>query len=204
MGISINKNGIVTSEAFDQYYTLPDGSMWLPIFYHNNRSGTVLFTSLDEVLNTNSTFKKSKLYLLKQGAFKYGGVYEFLLRYPMNSSGYNRWKQTNSPTEEHNSAETVAGYSAVHIDFSGNAWGGLHRLSSDTSSISPCYLAGSQGEHGWWWWYAIGASQVYNGGIPGANDVICTQDVILYARVDGHTKIHKTINEISSMNIIEY
>jgi hypothetical protein len=37
--------------------TLSDGSVWTRIFYHKNNAGKTLFTSYDEVMYTNTTFK---------------------------------------------------------------------------------------------------------------------------------------------------
>lgn len=98
------------------------GARWARIFYHNNKKGTVLFTSLAECKNTQTADKYSRLGLLDSGdTYKINGKYEFLLEYPIDDpTHYNRWKQTNAPQNEFiTRSETggqVIGYEAVHID----------------------------------------------------------------------------------------
>lgn len=119
------------------------GARWARIFYHNNRNGSVLFTSLAECKNTQTTDKYSRLGILDSGdTYKINGKYEFLLQYPIDDPGrYNRWKQTNAPQNEFVArSETggqVTGYEAVHIDWTDNYWGGLERSDTSTTSYSP-------------------------------------------------------------------
>ena len=169
--------------------TMSDGSSWARIFYHNNKNGSVLFTSLAECKNTQTTDKYSRLNLLEDGTYKRDGKFEFMLTYPINAPGkYNRWKQTNAPQHEYNASTSsgvkVAGYEAIHIDFSSNYFGGLERNSSDANSISPCWLDGSCG-HGNWF-YAIGTNELYGRGIPSASDIgDSTADVVeIWVRID--------------------
>lgn len=163
-----------TSKPSVNLYDMPiksfDGARWARIFYHNNRNGTVLFTSLAECKNTQTADKYSRLGLLDSGdTYKINGKYEFMLTYPIDDPGhYNRWKQTNAPQNEYNTQTTsgtqVTGYEAVHIDWTNNHWGGLERNKSDVSSINPTWLDGSVG-HGNWF-YAIGSSAIHARGIP--------------------------------------
>lgn len=146
------------------------GARWARIFYHNNKKGTVLFTSLAECKNTQTADKYSRLGLLDSGdTYKINGKYEFLLEYPIDDpTHYNRWKQTNAPQNEFiTRSETggqVIGYEAVHIDWTSNYWGGLERNNISTTSYSPTWLDGSCG-HGNWF-YAIGSASTHNRGIP--------------------------------------
>ena len=146
------------------------GARWARIFYHNNRNGSVLFTSLAECKNTQTTDKYSRLGILDSGdTYKINGKYEFLLQYPIDDPGrYNRWKQTNAPQNEFVArSETggqVTGYEAVHIDWTDNYWGGLERSDTSTTSYSPTWLDGSVGHDSWF--YAIGSSSAYGHGIP--------------------------------------
>jgi hypothetical protein len=115
---------------------LPDGSAWARIFYHKNRGGTVLFSTYDEVMNTDTEYKYSNLYLLDH-FISNDGKFEFLLNYtPVDitinySNKYNRWKQSLNPCNEYagtaDGSLKATGYEAVHIDFSSNYWGGLTR-----------------------------------------------------------------------------
>ena len=149
------------------------GARWARIFYHNNRNGSVLFTSLAECKNTQTTDKYSRLGILDSGdTYKINGKYEFLLQYPIDYPGlYNRWKQTNAPQNEFVArSETggqVTGYEAVHIDWTDNYWGGLERSDTSTTSYSPTWLDGSVGHDSWF--YAIGSSSAYSHGIPSCN-----------------------------------
>lgn len=161
------------------------GARWARIFYHNNKKGTVLFTSLAECKNIQTADKYSRLGLLDSGnTYKINGKYEFLLQYPIDDpSHYNRWKQTNAPQNEFiTRSETggqVTGYEAVHIDWTSNYWGGLERNNTSTTSYSPTWLDGSVG-HGNWF-YAIGSASTHGRGIPSYNS---TADVVeLWIRI---------------------
>ena len=85
------------------------------------------------------------------------GKFEFLLQYPNDTTGYNRWKQTDNPATvtvaNGTGNETAAGYEAVHIDWTGNYWGGLTK-----STSSATYINGSVGHSNWF--YAIGAKSI--------------------------------------------
>lgn len=165
------------------------GARWARIFYHNNKKGTVLFTSLAECKNTQTADKYSRLGLLDSGdTYKINGKYEFLLQYPIDDpSHYNRWKQTNAPQNEHNTQSStgtqVAGYEAVHIDWTSNYWGGLERSSQDATALGSTWIDGSVG-HGNWF-YAIGSKSTHGRGIPSYNS---TADVVeLWIRIPDGT-----------------
>lgn len=186
--------------------TMSDGSSWARIFYHNNKNGSVLFTSLAECKNTQTADKYSRLNLLEDGTYKRDGKFEFMLTYPINAPGrYNRWKQTNAPQHEYNASTTsgvkVAGYEAVHIDFASNYFGGLERNSSDANSISPCWIDGSCG-HGNWF-YAIGTSELYGRGIPSASDIgDSTADVVeVWVRIDDATTLSASLGTSTGVTV---
>lgn len=149
--------------------SLSDGSLWARVFYHNCKEGADLFTSLAQIKSVNTDTKYSKLSSLSNYKFS-DGKYEFLLRYPnLSATQYNRWKQTNSPCDEFITTTTAGdgtatGYTAVHIDWTGQYWGGLTRQNSDASTITNTYLSGSVG-HGSWF-YALGATSSWGIGIP--------------------------------------
>lgn len=171
--------------------TMDDGSIWARVFYHNSKQGAVLFTSLAEIKSTQTTDKYSRLGQLNEFK-KANGSFEFMLRYPNYSSTlYNRWTQTSNPMEQYvttnsSGTGTATGYTAVHIDWTGNYWGGLTRQNSDANSISSCYLSGSVGHSNWF--YAIGATTTWGNGIPGAQSSIDTGTVWgaveLWVRID--------------------
>lgn len=193
MKTGIQKNTVVKSNRFSTNGILEDmetkyfeSAEWAKIFEHNNHAGTVLFTSLNECLYSETLDKYSRLYLLD--SFKnVNNKYEFLLEYPDNyTDQYNRWIQNNNPCKEFvpttSAGDGIAyGYEAVHIDWTGHYWGGLTRQNSDESVIYPTYLSGSVGHANWW--FAIGSSSVHAGGIPGPVNAI-TGRVQLWVRID--------------------
>lgn len=191
--MSIHKNGIVKQNRFSNTGILDnmeikyfDNAVWAKVLEHNNRAGTVLFTTIDEVKYSNTVDKYSRIKSLS--SFKAAdGKIEFLLEYPDDLAGkYNRWKQTHNPIDEF-VAETTAGtgtatgYEAVHIDWSVNYWGGIARQSSDAMAFNNTYLDGSVGHSNWY--YAIGSKSAFGGGIPGPSAAIFGR-VQLWARID--------------------
>ena len=181
-----------------KFTTLPDGSSWARVFYHNNRGGTVLFTSVDEVQKSNTADKFSCLYLL-DNLKNTSSKYEFMLTFPADAPGqYNRWRQNKNPCKEYveettEGTGTAAGYTAVHIDWGDRYWGGLTRQKSDASVLSNTYLSGSVG-HGNWF-YAVGASSAWNNGIPGHHGSIGVQETELWVRIN-------TLSKNSRFNIM--
>ena len=200
VGATGDTNANITNYTY--YYTLKPsvntydmpiksfgGARWARIFYHNNKQGTVFFTSLAECKNIQTEDKYSRLGLLDSGdTYKINGKYEFLLEYPIDAPGqYNRWRQTNAPQNEYIARATaggqVTGYEAVHIDWTANYWGGLERFQENASAFSTTWLDGSCG-HGNWF-YAIGAATSHGRGIPSYSS---TADVVeLWIRIpDGN------------------
>lgn len=197
-------NSYLTSKITKETYDMPikvldDGSRWARIFYHNNKEGTVLFKSLEECKNVQSEDKYSRLYLLDSGdTYKIDKKYEFMLTYPIEAPGqYNRWKQTNAPQNEFNTRTTsgtqVAGYEAIHIDWTSNYWGGLERQNESTTAIGSTWLSGSVG-HGNWF-YAIGAANTHGRGIPSYSSTAYV--VELWIRIDS-TPIYYQVNNLSA------
>jgi len=202
MTTGIQKNTVVKSNRFSTNGILEDmetkyfeGAKWAKIFEHNSNSGTVVFSSVDEALNTQVENKYSRLYLLDY--FKnINDKYEFLLEYPDNvPNQYNRWIQNNNPCNEYvptTSAGdgTAEGYEAIHIDWNGHYWGGLTLQNSLTSAspINPCYLSGSVGHTNWF--FAIAPRNNYQNGMPGPTGVISGK-VQLWVRIDNLSEENK-------------
>ena len=165
--------------------SLSDGSIWARVFYHNSKEGAVLFSSVDEAKNTQTTDKYSRLYLLDDDTFKGAdGKFELMLCYPNDTTAYNRWKQTDSPCNVYTgsgSGTFVPGYEAIHIDWSENSWGGMERNNSSTSEITYTYLDGSVGFGNWW--YALAPIQIYEYGMPGPDGIIISNCVELWVRI---------------------
>lgn len=186
MEIAIKQNGVLKAGAFQELYVLPDDhSKWLRVFYHNNKSGIVLFKSVAEARHCSNVDKFSRLDMLDQLRDS-DGKYEFLLRYPIDSTGYNRWKQNDNPcnlkTAESEAGAPVPEYTAIHIDWDSNHWGGLEREWDDANKAgSASYLCGSTGHNNWF--YAIGSFEKFQSGIPKWSDNT-TSIVELYVRYD--------------------
>lgn len=213
MSGQFKKNGIVCTGSFSdtapildmETKILSDGSAWVRVFMHNCHGGTVLFTSYSEVMNTQTSDKYSRLYLLDK--FKaQDNKFEFMLCYPDDTTQYNRWKQTNNPCNEYKGTSdgnlVADGYEAIHIDWSGSYWGGLTRQNSDATNISPCYLSGSVG-HGNWF-YAIGSKSKHGNGIPSYSSTANRCE--LWVRIDTlpqQTRLQIYNNFINLRNMIE-
>ena len=106
------------------------------------------------------------------------GKFHFKLVWPQKTGdNYNEWKQTTNPVTE---VQSVAGYEAVDVKFTGEYWGGLENGQYKGSSSPDALLDGSV-NHGNWF-YAIGSKQEWHGGkIPGPNGA--EQEVELYINV---------------------
>ena len=156
--------GFNTKTAYD--------ATWARIFYHNNKSGTVLFSSnKNELLYCNTADKKSNLWALDEFKNKDGKI-ELLLEYE-GVTGYNRWKQSSNFTKD-----AIAGYEAVQISWTAQGWGGLA-----PSADSGTWVDGSPTTSTSSWWYAIGCKSKHETGIPGPGSAV-TGAVSLWARID--------------------
>lgn len=202
--LKFKENGIVQVNSINEVIklseiktkTLSDGSLWGRIFYHKNNGGKTLFTSAAEVLHTTSTDKFSRLDWLPY--FKGNHAkYEFLLTYPSLVDGtnlsnqYNRWKQTYAPQDNWlgngDGSRNANGYEAIHIDWSGQFWGGLVRQNGVSTDVTSCYIDGSSYHTNWF--YAIGASTSWGGGIPGPHESIGVTETELWVRLDTNIKL---------------
>lgn len=154
-------------------HTESDGSKWLQLVSHNSNNGTTIYSSTAEALDCNTAGKKSDLWVLQttHELLLNNGHYEFLLRYPqIDATAYNRWIQTSNPFSLTN---TSTGYQAIHIDWSGNSWGGMG-LSGEYALLDCCNHTN--------WWYAICPFDTYSGGNPGPG-VVNPGYTNLYVRV---------------------
>lgn len=175
----VNKKGVLNT---DEIIEVDNCSMktktennanWVRLFYHNSKSGTVLFDKNNkaEFLKCHTADKQSDLWALEQFRGK-DGKFELLLQY-QNSTGYNRWKQSSNFTKE----TTITGYEAVAVSWTTQSWGGLALSSTPTNT----WVDGSPGAGTWY--YAIGPVVVYQGGMPNQSAVE-TGWVEIWARCD--------------------
>lgn len=186
----VKKNASSTlSQLMSSYSDLPlmvmsDGSVWARVLNHDVRAGAILWTS-SEALNTQQTYKYSRLNILGDNLKNSSGKFEFLLRYPTNSTtAYNRWRQNTAPQNttitRTTNGSAAPGYEAVSISWSGAYWGGLEYCSEGYT-----FLDGSTG-HGNWW-YAVAPYQAYQNGLPGPNPDISYRQTELWVRIPGVT-----------------
>lgn len=163
-----------------------DGGRWARVFYHNCKSGTVLFSSVNSYaeakeINTNAPTTSDKYSILsKLESFRpnTNSSFEFRLKYPTDTNSSNIWKQTSNPTYE-----KIAGYTPVKINWTSNYWGGLEWTNGSTTLIN-----GSVNHSNWY--YAIGATGKYSDGIPSCKEVNTNSstpnDVELWVRINNY------------------
>ena len=177
--IQIPKRKNITAERLTEFpvqdmeiKVLDDGSAWARIFHHLPNGGTVLFGK-DDCIKSKVDGKYSLLYLLNNDNFKNDdNLYEFLLEYPVEFPGkYNRRYQSSNPVN----SKTVAGYAAVHIDWTGSNRGGLRLYDTNETFIAGCTTTER--------YYSIGSRVKRNTSIPGPNGA-AVSEVCLYVRID--------------------
>lgn len=158
----INKRGQLITKEIIEYPSVnletktAYGADWVQLFYHNNKSSTVLFSSdKKEFLKCNTDDKISNLYLMELFRGK-DGKFELLLEYQSGGTSYNRWKQASNFT-----TEPIVGYEAIQCSWTSNSWMGL----APSSSASQTWVDGSPKADTWH--YAIGSKAKWNEGIPG-------------------------------------
>ena len=123
------------------------------------------------------------------------GWYEFMLTYPrLSSTGYNRWKQTSSP-----SASASVNYTPISISWADHA-GGIRKGTGD--AIYNCDSVGTTT-----WYAAIGQTKGWtNNSIPGSNGEQQTETE-LWVRIDTLPKLNKLSivdnNYLQSSNVYE-
>ena len=163
-----------------------DEGRWARVFYHNCKSGTVLFSSENsfaEAKETNinaptTSDKYSILSKLENFRPNTNSSFEFRLKYPTDTNDSNIWKQTSNPTYE-----KITGYTPVKINWTSNFWGGLEWTNGSTTLID-----GSVNHENWF--YAIGVSTKYNDGMPSCKEVNANSstpnDVELWVRINNY------------------
>ena len=167
------KSGIVKAEDISfapiqdmKIKTLDDGSVWARILHHNNKSGTVVFTS-SNVMNIQSIDLYSRLYLLENFRDS-NGAFEFIAIQPELSDKIYRWKQTNNPTK----SGSISGYVNVQNGLGGLVYGPASQTLMSVSGTTSN------------WWCAVGCYVNYNNGLPGFDQKIVNQTLDFYVRID--------------------
>ena len=157
-----------TDDPFCDYFA--DGS-YEKVFSHNKNGG--VFSSHDEALNMNPGNPCAALYSVLDQLESYrgsDGSFHLKLCYPEKTgdggSHCNEWIQSSNPATD----TSISGFSAVSLAFTqgGSAnFAGLGRSPAGQAALINDDPSGST------WYSAIGATQLYNNGIPGpAWDVV--------------------------------
>lgn len=150
-GASIG-NGLYTIDPGNTGTKIPvycdmtsDGGGWTRIFYHDYAAAGV-FASKAEALNLNSGTPLATKYsiLNRITGFYRSSKLELRINWPGTSASRNWWTQTSNFT-----TSPVAGYTAVAIQSTSNAWGGLE-LSTAPQALSDGSVGISD------WFYSIG------------------------------------------------
>ncbi len=113
--------------------------------------------------------------------------YEFMLTLPqVSSTGFNRWRQTNSP----NSGQ-ASGLKKIKTTWSNHS-GALIKVTNSKYTANAVYVTNTANN----WWSPIGQMTLYEGtGIPGTNGTN-VKEIELWVRIDNLPKL----NKISMLN----
>ena len=194
----------VNIERYTDYKLVTkQGVKWLLVFHHNTHNNTEWFKDEEEALHCNSKYKYSILDELEyfRGS---DGKFEFLLEYPEIPNQYNRWKQTDNPTEVMepggNTATFANGYEEVHIDWSRN-FGGLLKdirnrtfLNGTLNTSNWYYAIGCYNNSTTDWWNGLPGQWQFSD-LPGSSSKNPAHEVNLYVRLDDDDTIGSNIIE---------
>ena len=185
--LDINKNGTASCNLLLEYIQEPDGSIWEPIFYHNNPSVN-LFSSTDSF---STGVIKSPDMFFNFNVCKQLTSWEFIYKQRNTAtSSYTkyRWIQTASPFNANFSNTTPSSVTKITGNgYASGGLGGLYILNSSTYMVVNNNTNGN-------WWGATGAWTAYQGGIPGypALGICSTGDISIFVRIDGTNLSPKT------------
>ena len=174
--ISVLKNGIVSAPLPMEYMYLNDGSVWMPVMYHNNKAHTNLFSSSDDFTRfvQHNIDCWADFSLISAVTRPDTSKYEFLaIQQDVNADTFRsyRWSQTNNPI----TTTSVTGFTVITTGVTHTPAGGLCKCSSNT------YLAISNSTNNWW--QACGCWTAYQTGIPGFGGISPDGVIALYIRV---------------------
>ena len=212
MSLSINKNGIITTDLFTEfiantfdtnYYVEPDGSMWIRIFHHNNPANA-RFAQTDTF--TTQVYKDADRWFNVKLCDLLSGPWELMIKQKTTSDATEvkyRWIQSTTPmggTFDTTKAANVTKITTSGYSNNTNA-GGAYVFNSSTYIVINNSTSGN-------WFGAIGSWGTYQNGIPGyPNSAITTGYMDLYLRIDNaKANLNKTSfgkNYIQSKEIIE-
>ena len=126
------------------------GKIFMLIFYQNTEKGDA-FTSLNEVLSSNTSHKYSILGKINE-QFQYRGKYEFLYEVP-GIKGYNIFRQKLHPKDTTSDMnEDQIQFEPIKLSWP-SGFGGIRR-NNNTCTFFKCATKGVG------WWYSIGVFDV--------------------------------------------
>lgn len=166
--MSLTKTGIWDGEIVEPFLTLSDGSNWQLLLLHYVDNGNNLFTR-ENAINCDNFGLYSRLKWIDD--FTYDNKYQF---YVIQDGVQHRWTQTSIPT----ASSSAEGMTIIL----GNPVNGIAKATNQSQSYF--------GYNAWWgacgcWtkYSSEGKSGIQGFGPHGA-DGICSQYLILYARID--------------------
>ena len=177
----ITSKGVQKINYVSEPIQLSDGSYWLQVSHHDNKSGTVLFASSD-AFETKFVYKNSNcwsaFHLIKQHGL-YNNKYEFMALEQLGTGSEHilrRWSQTVSPfTATYNDVKPGSS-NVTHISNMPSMNGGMYKLNSNTYF---CITNASNGN----WYGAFGSWNKHGSGIPTFNNSSTAGTFDLYVRV---------------------
>jgi len=140
---------------------------------------------LDVNKNDEDNDNFARLSILEHGRSVDGRFY-FKLNWPnADEDVMMEWSQTSNPL-----TQPIAGYESIHVDYTGQKWGGLE---PSTRALMDGSVSSSS------WYYAVGAYQDWHGGIPAYaksdSDYRYEQDKVeLYVVKKTTVKCHLTVD----------
>lgn len=132
--------------------TAAEEPVWTLVFRQTTTEGKAVWQDMDNWRSYGSSDTDDNYSVLDSlddllGTDK---IYHLKLLYPLSHKGQsNEWTQTQSPLKSEGKDAKVAGYTAIHADWTNGPFIGL-QLCTDTAADKSALLC-SQNNHGNWW-----------------------------------------------------
>ena len=169
-----NKKEKTIKENIEKEYLLLARQTVNGVFFPKNTLNTSQFNEKDP---NDINYMNGKLLTDK---YKFNDKYIFKLVWPDSNFKEQIWKQSSNPF----TSNTVSNYEPIEVHYNDNFWGGLR------NGVGDSVLSGSMNGS---WFYAVGAYEMWSGGIPGPNKSV--SQVELYVRKNDIIPEKKIIKE---------
>lgn len=194
--------GGIMSLKLDNGNTIPiytrymEGELWCRVFYHDAQGTDVRFSGIEEATETNINYpdgSKAKYSILSNIELfaDVNGVYEYMLKFPKESTTFNRWKQTSLPSES-----TATGYEPVSLAWTNYDFGPLRK------AVSASYTAYNCCSHEKNWYYSIGTIGNWKGGLPAFSSTGIKNQEELWVKMDIGKLSDRLTTSFSKDNIV--